>query len=71
MTEEWEQLVAHLVATVVEGGIGEVFHMVEVVAGGIGFDVVAAKRKQGTYRMGLHRQDAMESSRWWAVRRAG
>jgi hypothetical protein len=44
LTEEWEQLVAHLVAAVVEGGIGEVFHMVEVVAGGIGFDVVATKR---------------------------
>ena len=63
LTEEREQLVAHLVAAVVEGGIGEVFHMVEVVAGGIGFDVVAAKRKQGTDHMGLHRQDAMETGK--------
>ena len=35
--------------------------MVETVAAGIGFDVVAAKGEQRPYHMPLNRQDAMEA----------
>ena len=44
---------AHLVAEVVERGVGGVFDMGEAVLGGVGLDVVAAEREQGTYNVAL------------------
>ena len=52
---------ANLVAAIEERCIGDILDMVEAVAAGIGFDVVAAKGEQRPYHMPLNRQDAMET----------
>ena len=52
---------AHLVAEVVERGVGGVFDVGEAVPGGVGFDVAAAEGEQGTDYVALNGQNAVKS----------
>lgn len=61
LAKEGEQLVAHLVAAIEEGGIGDVLDMEEAVARGIGLDVGPGEGQQGTHDVALDGEDAVEA----------
>ena len=63
LAQEREELVAHLVAAVEEGGVGGVLDMVEAMGGGVGFDLVAAEGEQGSHHAALDGEDAVEAGK--------
>ena len=68
MPQEGHELVAHLIAPVVEGGVGDIFDMLQVMLAGIGFYIVTAKGEQGAHHEPIHRQDAVEARKAGAAK---
>ena len=68
LPQEGHKLVAHLIATVVEGDVGDILDMLEVMLLGVCLDVVATKGEQGAHHKSIHRQDAVEARKTGATK---
>jgi len=61
LPEHWEQLVTDLVASILERGIGHIFHMGKMILIGIGLYFFTAKRQHRPHDMVVDREDAMQT----------
>lgn len=68
LAQEGHELVAHLIATVVEGGVGDILDMLQVMLLGVGLYVVAPKGEQGAHHKPVHGQDAVKTRKTGAAK---